>query len=170
MKKKIIIISLSIIVFLLAVFLFLLFTQPLVISKVFELCKIIDLRKNLPKGQFQKVSIVSVFPISGSKDEEYVLFEVPADKMKEFETGFRRYVQSAITLKGILGCLPPELRIQADKGKHFAYICHDDDEVIIYGGFFHRGFRSKELRKVFYDAGLKYTAEVPKEKEANQPE
>jgi len=106
MKKKIIIISLSIIVFLLAVFLFLLFTQPLVISKVFELCKIIDLRKNLPKGQFQKVSIVSVFPISGSKDEEYVLFEVPADKMKEFETGFRRYVQSAITLKGILGVCP----------------------------------------------------------------
>jgi len=175
MKKKIIIIS-SLIVILavpVAVFLFLLFTQPLFASKVLELCKIIDLRKNLPEGRFQKVSIVAS-DFSGKDYEGFVIFEVPADKMAEFEAGFRKCVQNATPLKGILTCLPDELRIQAEKGKYSAYICCDDDVVVIYGGFFHRGFISSELRKGFYNAGLKYTAggpreRGPKEKEVNEP-
>jgi hypothetical protein len=172
MKKKIIIIISLLTAVLLAVFLFLLFTQPLFASKVFELCKVIDLRKNLPKGHFQKVSIVSVTPISGGKDYEHLHFEVPADKMREFEVGFRKYIQSAIPLNGDLGCIPVRaLRIQADKGKYFAYIEYNDKDILIYGGFFHRSFRSKELRKVFQDAGLKYDNEEQpaQEKEANQP-
>jgi hypothetical protein len=173
MKKKIIIISSLIVVIAIpvAVFLFLFFTQPLFASKVFELCKVIDLRENLPKGQFQKVSIVSVTPISGGKDYEQIIFEVPSDKIKEFEAGFRRCVRDAQPIKGAVGCIGSDLRILADKGKYFAKIVETDDRVIIYGGFFHRGLRSKELRKVFYDAGLEYTAGGTKEreKEVNEP-
>jgi hypothetical protein len=108
----------------------------------------------LPKGQFQKVSI---------EVDNYIIFEVPADKMAEFEVGFRREVQNATPLKGILCCLSPELKIKTGKGKYSAYICYDDDDVTIYGNdIFERGFVSRELRKVFYDAGLKYTSGGPK--------
>jgi len=120
-----------------------------------------------PKGRFQKVNIVT--PISGQ-----ILFEIPSDKMGEFEANFRKCVQSAISSKGVSGCIPvAALRIQTDKGKYFAYIDCDDYGVTIYrSSLFHRGFSSSELRKVFYDAGLKYTSggpKPPKEKEVNEP-
>jgi hypothetical protein len=167
MKKKIIIISSSIVV-LAAGFLFLLSTQPL-FENISKLCKVIDLRKTLPEGHFQKVSIVD------AGDYDYVIFEVPADKVKEFEVGFRKSAPNAKPIRGNEGCGPAEvLRIQAEKGKYSAYICYAGDEVIVYGGFFHRGFVSRELRKVFYDAGLKYNSErqeaKEKEKDSNQPE
>jgi len=174
--KKIIIISSLIVVIAVpvAAFLFLFFTQPLFASKVFELCKVIDLRKNLPSGNFQKVSI-GESDFSGKDYQGLVFFEVPADKMTEFESDFRRCVQNATPLKGILCCLSPELKIKTEKGKYSAYICYDDDDVTIYGNdIFERGFRSRELRKVFSDAGLKYDSErqdtKEREKDANQPE
>jgi len=175
MKKKTLIISLLIIILAIpvAAFLFLLFTQHLFAWKVFELCKVIDLRKNLPSGNFQKVSIVWLPQIGSGKKIEEIIFEVPADKMKEFEAGFRRDVQSAIPLKGDPGRIFVDvLRIQADNGKYSAYIDCENKGVLIYGGPFHRGFISKELRKVFYDAGLKYTSggpTPPRKKDVNEP-
>jgi hypothetical protein len=173
-KKKITLIYLLIgvtLAVLLFLFLFRFFTQPLFATKVFELCQD-DLRENLPKGHFQKVSIVWVPQIGSGKKIEEIIFEVPADKMKEFEAGFRKCAQSAIPLKGDPGrIIVDALRIQADRGKYSACIDYDDKEILIYGGFFHRGFISKDLRKVFYDAGLKYDSEKQpaQEKEANQP-
>jgi hypothetical protein len=156
--KKTVIISSLIVVFAVPVafFLFLVFfCPPSIGSKIVELCRVIDLRENLPAGRFQKVSIV--LPIN--KNYEEVIFEVPPDKMAEFEAGFRKYVQNAMPLNTPLSGGIYELRIKAEKGKYSAYINYYDNTVTINGDYFHRGFRSKELRKVFYDAGLKYNLE-----------
>lgn len=169
MKKKIIITSLSIALFLGAALLFFVYhpSSHKVLWKIMNFCRVVDLRKNLPKGEFRNVSIVQAYP---KMKNEYICFEVPADKMKEFEAGFRRCIQDAILVKGIICCLGSELRIQTDKEKYCAYICWDDDEITFLDGIFHHGMRAKELRKVFYNAGLKYTAGCPKEKEANELE
>lgn len=166
MKKKFIALYSLIVIFAIpaAASLFLVFfpLSPSAKSKIFESLKIIDL-KNLPKGQFQKVSI---------KDGNYIIFEVPADKMAEFEIDFRKCVQNATPLKGILCCLSPELKIKTEKGKYSAHICYDDNVAIYGNDIFERGFVSRELRKVFYDAGLKYTSEdlkPLKEKDVNEP-
>lgn len=168
MKKKTIVMSFLLIVIVALVipvagFLFLLFfpLEPETKGKIFEAMKIIDLKK-LPKGRFQKVSMIGGY-------EGRVFFEVPADKMAEFEANFRKRVQSATSSKGIEGCIPvAELRIQTDKGKYFAYIDYHDYGITIYRrSLFHRGFSSSELRKVFYDAGLKYSNEI--KNNVNQP-
>jgi len=176
MKKKTVIISfLLIIIAALAIpvagFLFLVYfpLEPETKGKICEAIKIIDLKK-LPKGHFQKVSIVTS-DFGGY--EERVVFEVPADKMKEFEADFRRCVQNALPLEGYICCISPVLKIQTENGEYWADICYDDYDVTIQrSSFFHRGFSSSELRKVFYDAGLKYRSELQpaQEKEANQPE
>jgi hypothetical protein len=170
-KKTIIIISLLIVIIAIAIpvtgFLLLAFYpwEPETKGKIVEAIKIIDL-KNLPKGRFQKVSIATN-DFDGYKGR--IFFEVPADKMIEFEADFRRYVQNAMPLEGIITCLPDKLRIQTGKGKYSADICYDDYGVIIQrSSFFHRGFSSSELRKVFYDAGLKYSAGYS-QKEVNEP-
>ncbi|MBN1788143.1 MAG: hypothetical protein JW806_07080 [Sedimentisphaerales bacterium] len=164
MKRKIIIIASSFAAIIGMILLFL-SHHPRIVGEIFEHCKVIDLRKNLPKGRFQKVSIV--LPIN--KNTEYVSFEVPDDKMEEFEAGFRRCVRDAHPIKGFPHCLNPDLRIVADKEEFFVEIGYSDEGVAIYGGFFHRGFSSRELRKVFYGAGLEYSAGGPKEKEINEP-
>jgi len=180
MKKKTIIrfsLLITIIVFAIPVvgFLFLVYfpLEPETKGKICEAIKFIDLKK-LPKGRFQKVGIVSITPISDQRNYEQIIFEVPADKMTEFETGFRRCVQNAMPLEGIITCISPKLKIRTEKGKYSAYIYCDDNSVIVFGGtLFHRGFSSGELRKVFYDAGLKYDSEKQpaheREKDVNQP-
>ena len=159
MKNKSIILCLASVIVLLLIGLFIQsFTNP---WKVIN-----DLRKELPREEFTKVSIVSVTP-SKDKDIELVLFEIPDSKMKRFEEGFWRCIKSA-TPTTIQFLKAVQLRIQTTNGKYTAYIYYDDNEITFYNSL-----KSKELRKVFYNAGLKYSSERQDVqeigKEVNQP-
>jgi len=105
-----------------------------------------------PKGRFLAARIVYIDEYSKDKDRR-VLFTVPADKMEQFEKGYRDAIRTADNPYGWDIFMQKEywLEITTEKKTYKAYLRWTDEKVCL-----ENGMRSKDLRKVFFDAGLGY--------------
>ena len=102
-----------------------------------------------PEGRFLAAKIVYIDPYSKDRD---IFFTVPTDKMEQFEKGFRESMQNAE--QPYMGRINMwkmyRLEIITEKKTYKVYIEWTGEKV-----YFENGMESKDLRKVFYDVGLK---------------
>lgn len=123
--------------------------------------KIIDLRRSMPKGNFLEAKIVGV-DFNG-KETDQGWFEIPRDRIREFEKRFRECVEKA-RIENLLaptGMIRMEkLKIITDKGRYAMYLEWTDDEMIFDGSWRNwRTLKSKEMRQLFLEMGLRKNAE-----------
>lgn len=109
-----------------------------------------DTRWTNPDGRFLAARIVYIDPYSKDRD---IFFTVPANKIEQFENGFRKSIQSANRpyegRRGLYMWKMYQLEVTTEKKTYKAYIEWTSEKVL-----FENGMESKDLRKVFFDAGL----------------
>ncbi len=102
-----------------------------------------------PEGRFLAARIVYIDPYSKDRG---IFFTVPTDKMEQFEKGFRESMQNAE--QPYMGRINMwkmyRLEIITEKKTYKVYIEWTGEKV-----YFENGRESKDLRKVFFDVGLK---------------
>jgi hypothetical protein len=102
--------------------------------------KRIDLHKTWPKGQWLEVQFVEI-----NFGEEFVNFEIPKDKLGEFEQTLKQEVKHS-------GRAPisdlDQLRIITTKGKYYTRVLYDMHNVL------GETWQSDELRDKLYDYGF----------------
>jgi hypothetical protein len=101
-----------------------------------------------PEGRFQSVRIVYIDPYSKEKN---ISFTVPADKIEQFEKGYREAIRTAqkpyewnINLWKMY-----RLEITTEKKTYKVFFEWTNEKVL-----FENGMESSDLRKVFFDVGL----------------
>jgi len=101
-----------------------------------------------PEGRFQVARIVYIDPYSKDRD---IFFTVPADKIEQFEKGYREAIRTADNPYGwyINMWKMYRLEITTEKKTYKVYIEWTREKVL-----FENGMESKDLRKVFFDVGL----------------
>lgn len=101
-----------------------------------------------PEGRFLAARIVYIDPYS---KESNVFFTIPADKMEQFEKGFRESIQNADQrYVGRINMWKMYLlEITTEKKTYKVYLEWTSEKVL-----FENGMESKDLRKVFFNAGL----------------
>jgi hypothetical protein len=116
-----------------------------------------------PEGRFQTARIVYIDPYSKDRN---ISFTVPADKIEQFEKGFRESIQNADRPYGGRGGLYMwkmyRLEITTEKKTYKVFIKWTSEKVL-----FENGMESKDLRKVFFDVGL---GEPPTDRDENTNE
>jgi len=101
-----------------------------------------------PEGRFLAASIVYIDPYSKDRN---IFFTVPADKIEQFEKGYREAIRTAekpyewyINMWKMY-----RLEITTEKKTYKVYLEWTNEKVL-----FENGMQSKDLRKVFFDVGL----------------
>lgn len=112
-----------------------------------------------PEGRFQAARIVYIDPYSKDRD---IFFTVPADKIEQFEKGYRKAIRTAekpyewyINMWKMY-----RLEITTEKKTYKVYLEWTNEKVL-----FENGMESKDLKKVFFDVGL---GELPNDSDANK--
>jgi len=107
----------------------------------------------MPKGNFLEARIVDL-DFNGKERSGW--FEIPNDRIREFEEKFRKCIEKArsdkrLTPVGIMKM--NQLRIITDKGKYAMYVIWTDDYMLFDGRY--RTLESKDMRQLFFEMGLK---------------
>lgn len=113
-----------------------------------------------PKGEFVSVYIESV-AMHGVPSS--IWFKVPADKMKEFEKGYRDSLKNAVQTTFWNMWRTDRLWIETTEGKYEVFIMYTDEHVL-----FENGLKSKEFRRVLNDAGFEIDPTPTEDDETGQ--
>lgn len=107
----------------------------------------IDLRKTWPKGNWIDAKFIVTTQTAGKKWES-VVFEVPPEKLQEFERKLEEEIKNSP--KFYYPMLDEDqLRITTSNGKYYARVRGEDDYLMA------ERWKSHNMRQILYDWGMK---------------